>query len=158
VPDMMWRVFSATWQGVPNASFAVLVIGGLMYAAMFMSTRSANRTSERRAARRLGWIARRRARGSIVHRRDRVSVGYKSAVGTLHLTRRELTGHGAAFGPASGGCWAFASGGFESEAILILSTEIQTPRPLTFALAMAPLGRESITASPPSFVRMTVSA
>ena len=44
-----------------------------------------------------------RARGGIVHRRDRVGVGYKSAVGEVHLTLRELAGHGAAFGgPGSG--------------------------------------------------------
>ena len=55
------------------------------------------------AMRRPGWIARRRARGGIAHRRDRVGVGYKSAVGTVHLSVRELAGHGAAFGgPGSG--------------------------------------------------------
>ena len=83
-------------------SLAVLVIGGLMYAAMSMSTRSAPAQSSM-AVRRPGWIARRRARGGIVHRRDRVGVGYKSAVGAVHLTLRELAGHGAAFGgPGSG--------------------------------------------------------
>jgi hypothetical protein len=65
-------------------SLAVLVIGGLMYAAMSMSTRSAPSSSPI-AMRRPGWIARRRARGGISHRRDRVGVGYKSAVGAVHL-------------------------------------------------------------------------
>jgi DNA helicase HerA-like ATPase len=50
------------------------------------------------AVRRPGWIPRRRARGRIVHPRDRVGSGYKSAVGAVHLSVRELAGHGAAFG------------------------------------------------------------
>jgi len=55
------------------------------------------------AIRRPGWIARRRARAGIAHRRDRVGVGYKSAVGAVHLTARELAHHGALFGgPGSG--------------------------------------------------------
>jgi hypothetical protein len=91
---------------VPDAltpwSLAVLVVGGLMYAAMSVSTRSAS-SSVVRPVRRPGWIARRRARAGIVHRRDRVGIGYKSAVGAVHLTLRELAGHGAAFGgPGSG--------------------------------------------------------
>lgn len=45
-------------------SLAVLVIGGLMYAAMSMSTRSAS-SSTSIVVRRPGWIARRRARGGI---------------------------------------------------------------------------------------------
>ena len=43
-------------------SLAVLVIGGLIYAAMSMSTKSTS-TSVVRSVRRPGWIARRRARG-----------------------------------------------------------------------------------------------
>jgi hypothetical protein len=69
---------------------------------MSMSTRSSP-TSTAMAVRRPGWIARRRARGGIVHRRDRVGVGYRSAVGAVHLTARELGHHGALFGgPDSG--------------------------------------------------------
>src|SRR5437899_4520643 len=84
-------------------SLAVLVIGGLMYVAMSRSTRSSPSSSTAMTVRRPGWIARRRARGGIAHRRDRVGVGYKSAVGEVHLTLRELAGHGAAFGgPGSG--------------------------------------------------------
>jgi hypothetical protein len=45
---------------------AVLVIGGLMYAMMSMSTGSAHRASAV-AIRRPGWIARRRARSGITH-------------------------------------------------------------------------------------------
>ena len=84
-------------------SLAVLVIGGLMYAMMSMSTRSSPRSSTSMAIRRPGWIARRRARAGIVHRPDRVGIGYTSAVGTVYLTIKELSGHGAAFGgPGSG--------------------------------------------------------
>src|SRR5438132_4636469 len=84
-------------------SLAVLVIGGLMYAAMSMSTRSLPSSSPALAIRRPGWIARRRARGGIRHRSDRIGVGYKSAVGAVHLTLAELAGHGlAGGGPKSG--------------------------------------------------------
>src|SRR6266568_8465956 len=83
-------------------SLAVLVVGGLMYVAMSRSTRSSP-TSTAMAVRRPGWIARRRARAGIAHRRDRVGVGYKSAVSAVHLSVRELAGHGAIFGgPGSG--------------------------------------------------------
>src|SRR5437899_12646281 len=78
-------------------------MGGVLYVMMSMSTRSSPSSSTALAIRRPGWIARRRARGGIAHRRDRVGVGYKSAVGTVHLSLRELAGHGAAFGgPGSG--------------------------------------------------------
>jgi FtsK/SpoIIIE family len=92
---------------VPDAltlwSFAVLVIGGLMYAAMHMSSRSASAPTHTAAVRRPGWIARRRARGGITHRRGCVGVGYRSAVGAVHLTERELAGHGLVVGgPGSG--------------------------------------------------------
>src|SRR5437660_1253924 len=73
-----------------------------MYVAMSMSTRST--TSPRAlAVRRPGWIARRRARGGIAHRRGHVGVGYRSAIGLVDLTERELAHHGALFGgPGSG--------------------------------------------------------
>src|SRR2546425_8322498 len=74
-----------------------------MYVMMSMSTRSSPRSSTSLAVRRPGWIARRRARGGIAHRRDRIGVGYKSAVGAVHLTPAELAGHGLAVGgPKSG--------------------------------------------------------
>src|SRR5437870_992477 len=74
-----------------------------MYVMMSMSTRSSPSASTAIAIRRPGWIARRRARGGIAHPRDRVGVGYKSAIGAVHLSLRELAGHGAAFGgPGSG--------------------------------------------------------
>jgi hypothetical protein len=70
-------------------SLAVLVFGGLMSVAMSRSTRSSP-TSTALATRRPGWIARHRARVGIAHRRDRVGVGYKSAVGTVYLSLRGL--------------------------------------------------------------------
>jgi hypothetical protein len=83
-------------------SLAVLVIGGLMYVAMSISSRSSP-TPGAMAVRRPGWIARRRARNGIAHPRGRVGVGYKSAVGAVHLSVRKLAGHGALFGgPGSG--------------------------------------------------------
>ncbi len=84
-------------------SVAVLVIGGLMYVAMSRSTRSSPSSSTSLAVRRPGWIARRRARGGISHRRDRVGVGYKSAVGAVHLDLDALNHHGYIGGaPGSG--------------------------------------------------------
>jgi hypothetical protein len=83
-------------------SLAVLVVGGLMYLTMSMSTRSSP-TSTAQAVRRPGWIARRRARNGIAHPRGRVGVGYRSAMNAVHLTDRELAHHGALFGgPGSG--------------------------------------------------------
>jgi hypothetical protein len=82
-------------------SLLVFVIGGVMYIAMSRST--AAHTSTTLAIRRPGWIARRRARGGISHPEGRVGVGYRSAVGAVHLTERELAHHGALFGgPGSG--------------------------------------------------------
>src|SRR5262249_21300012 len=55
------------------------------------------------AARRPGWIARRRARAGVRHPRGRVAVGYRSATGAVHLSERELAHRGAVFGaPGSG--------------------------------------------------------
>src|SRR5215210_7845420 len=80
-------------------SLAVLAIGGVMYVVMSRATRS----SPTLAVRRPGWVARRRARGGIAHRDDRVGVGYRSAWGAVHLTECELAHHGALFGgPGSG--------------------------------------------------------
>ena len=64
-------------------SLAVLAIGGLMYLVM---ARSSATTSAAIAVRRPGWIARRRARGGIRHKHDRVSVGYRSATAAVHLS------------------------------------------------------------------------
>src|SRR5579859_7318381 len=99
----MLRLFQASWNGLPVASLAIFAIGGFMYLVMSMSTRSSPRSSTAIANRRPGWIARRRARGGIRHRPDRVGVGYSSAVGAVHLSDRELAGHGSVFGgPGSG--------------------------------------------------------
>jgi hypothetical protein len=74
-----------------------------MCAMMSMSTRSSPSSSTSMAIRRPGWIARRRARGGIAHPRDRIGIGYASAIKAVHLSVRELAGHGAAFGgPGSG--------------------------------------------------------
>jgi len=72
--------------GVVVAYLVVIAMGGALYVAMSMSTRSTPSSSTAMAMRRPGWIAQRRARGGIAHRRDRVGVGYKSAVGALHLS------------------------------------------------------------------------
>ena len=79
-------------------------MGGALYVAMSMSTRNSVRAGRSLAVRRPGWIARRRARGSIAHRGDRIGVvGYTAAVRAVHLTLAELAGHGlAAGGPKSG--------------------------------------------------------
>jgi hypothetical protein len=83
-------------------SLAVLVVGGLMYLAMSMSTRSPTSTRAL-ATRRPGWIARRRARNGIAHPRGRVGVRYRSGLNAVHLSDRELAHHGALFGgPGSG--------------------------------------------------------
>src|SRR5215212_10082032 len=82
-------------------SLVVFVVGGAMYVVMSRATRSS--TTSAIAVRRPGWIARRRARGGIAHHDDPVGVGYRSAVGAVHLTTRELAHHGAVFGgPRSG--------------------------------------------------------
>ncbi|HVQ42377.1 MAG TPA: hypothetical protein VMS54_09225, partial [Vicinamibacterales bacterium] len=81
-------------------SLAVLAIGGLMYLVI---SRSSTSPTSALTVRRPGWIARRRARGGITHKRDRVGVGYTSATRTVHLTSRELAHHGVVFGgPGSG--------------------------------------------------------
>jgi hypothetical protein len=81
---------------------AVLPVGGVLYLVMSrISTTSPG--SSPQAVRRSGWIARRHARNGIAHPRGRVGVGYRSAVGAVHLSVRELAGHGLTFGgPGSG--------------------------------------------------------
>src|SRR3984893_17320380 len=103
MPDVIVRLLQASWNGLPVASLAIFAIRGFMYAVMSMSTRSSPRSSTAIAVRRPGWIARRRARGGIRHRPDRVGVGYTSATRAVHLTAKELSDHGACFGgPDSG--------------------------------------------------------
>jgi hypothetical protein len=82
-------------------SLAVLVCGGALYLVMSRSSPTSAGTHLR--VRRPGWIARRRARGGIKHHDDRVGVGYTSATRSVHLTARELAGHGLVVGgPGSG--------------------------------------------------------
>jgi len=70
-------------------ALAVFAIGGAMYVVMSMSTRgTVQGQSTALGARRPGWIARRRARDGIGHGRDRVGVGYGSAMSTVHLSAR----------------------------------------------------------------------
>jgi hypothetical protein len=106
VPDLstLQPLFSAQWNGVPVASVAVLVVGGAMYLAMSAHSAGGFRGGGGAApSRGPGWAARSRARGGIRHPRGRVGVGYRSAVGAVHLSERELAHHGALFGgPGSG--------------------------------------------------------
>src|SRR6266566_7035232 len=100
---MIVRLLLAPPGGLVVAYLIVIAMGGVLYVMMSMSTRSSPSSSASLAIRRPGWIARRRARGGITHRPDRVGVGYKSAVSAVHLSLRELAGHGALFGgPGSG--------------------------------------------------------
>jgi len=99
MPDLL-RLVAASWNGLPIVSLAFLAFGGLMYVWM---SRSTSPRSTAIAVRRPGWIARRRARGGIRHRHDHVGVGYASATRSVHLSARELAGHGGVFGgPGSG--------------------------------------------------------
>jgi hypothetical protein len=96
------RLFSLQWNGLPVASLVLFVVSGLMYVAMSRSPTTAS-APQALATRRPGWIERRRARGGITHPRNRIGVGYKSAVGAVHLSVRELAGHGLTVGgPGSG--------------------------------------------------------
>jgi hypothetical protein len=66
----------------PMTLWTVLVfaIGGAMYVAMSLSSHgTVGGRSTALQTRRPGWIARRRARGGITHRSDRIGVGYCSA-------------------------------------------------------------------------------
>jgi hypothetical protein len=102
MPDVILRLFMASWNGLPVASIAVLAVGGFMYLVMSKST-SSGPTAMVPVSKRPGWIARRRARAGISHGRDRIGVGFKSATRAVFLTVRELAGMGAVFGgPGSG--------------------------------------------------------
>jgi hypothetical protein len=101
--DIFARLWVVRWNGVPIAYAVVVSIGGPMYAVMSLSTRSSASSTTAITVRRPGWLARRRARGGIAHKRDRIGVGYTSATSTVYLTGRELAHHGAVFGgPGSG--------------------------------------------------------
>ena len=81
MPDALsarFRTFSVQWDGLPVASLVIFAVGGLMYLAMSAATRSTMSTRAI-AARRPGWIARRRARGGIDHSRGRVGCRLPSA-------------------------------------------------------------------------------
>jgi hypothetical protein len=109
MPDVIWRLLSVSWQGVPVASLAVFVIGGLMYAFMSASARSATSIGTSVAVRRPGWIARRRARGGIRPTKPGAAIGYSSAVRQVGLSPRELALGGLILGaPGSGKTYAAA--------------------------------------------------
>jgi hypothetical protein len=108
MPDVIWRLFSVTWQGVPVASLAVFAIGGLMYAVMSVSTRPTT-SSTMMATRRPGWIARRRARGGIRPTKPGAAIGYASATRQVGFSPRELALGGLILGaPGSGKTYAAA--------------------------------------------------
>src|SRR6266852_50833 len=99
--SIVWRFVSVEWNGVPVASLVVVAVGGAVY--VLIARTPATRSQGAMADLRPGWLARRRARAGISHPRGRVGVGYRSAVGAVHLTERELAHHGALFGgPGSG--------------------------------------------------------
>jgi hypothetical protein len=96
--DTLIRLSSAEWSPV-----VLLALLGVMYVTLSVKTRSATTSTRTMRIRRPGWIARHRARGGITHKRDRVGVGYTSATRSVHLSPKELAGHGALFGgPGSG--------------------------------------------------------
>ena len=102
MPDLLLRLATASWNGLPIASLAIFAFGGLMYLVINRAPTSSP-TSSLEARRRPGWIARRRARGGIVHRRGHIGVGYVSALRSVRLSLAELAGHGLAVGgPKSG--------------------------------------------------------
>ena len=102
MPEFLLRIAAVSWNGLPIASLAIFAVGGLLYLAMSRST-SPSSSTRSMVSGRPGWIARRRARAGIVHRRGRVGVGYVSATRSVHLTGRELAGHGLVVGgPGSG--------------------------------------------------------
>jgi hypothetical protein len=101
MPEVILRLFQASWNGFPVAAMAIFAIGGLM--ALVMNRSTSTSSTSLMTTRRPGWIARRRARAGISHRANRIGVGYTSATRSIHLTARELAGMGAAFGgPGSG--------------------------------------------------------
>ena len=86
LPACYWR----RPDGLVFAYIVVIAMGGVLYVAMSMFTRS--------SPLRLHWLCvglvglRRCARAGIAHRRDRVGVGYTSATRAVHLSLRELAG------------------------------------------------------------------
>jgi hypothetical protein len=81
----------------------LLAMLGVAWVTLSVKVNSATTSTKAMRIRRPGWIARRRARGGISHKRDRVGVGYTSATKSVHLSARELAGHGFVVGgPGSG--------------------------------------------------------
>jgi hypothetical protein len=102
MPEVILRLLFTTWNGVPVASLDVFVIGGLMYAAMSSSTRSAPSMRRLAAVCRPGWTARRRARSGLRHPKAGAAFGYGSAF-HVRLSPREPGSGGLLLGaPGSG--------------------------------------------------------
>jgi hypothetical protein len=96
--DTLIRFASADWSPI-----VLLTMLGVAWVTLSVKVNSATTSTKAMRIRRPGWIARRRARGGITHKRDRVGVGYTSATRSVHLSTRELAGHGFVVGgPGSG--------------------------------------------------------
>ncbi|MDQ6671044.1 MAG: type IV secretory system conjugative DNA transfer family protein, partial [Chloroflexota bacterium] len=102
-PDILARALAASPTLVVIAVI-LLSLGGVSVLLVGRSNSTSSSASTRTlVVRRPGWIARRRARGGITHRHDRVGIGYASATKPVHLSLAELAGHGLAVGgPKSG--------------------------------------------------------
>jgi hypothetical protein len=96
--DTLIRFAAADWSPI-----VLLAMLGVAWVTLSVKLNSATTSTKAMRIRRPGWIARRRARGGITHKRDRVGVGYTSATRSVHLSTRELAGHGFVVGgPGSG--------------------------------------------------------
>jgi hypothetical protein len=91
-------------QGMPLTTYLALGVGGAVLASSKLrGQRGSDAGTIAMAARRPGWIARRRARHGIHHPHGRVAVGYRSAFGAVHLDLDALNHHGYIGGaPGSG--------------------------------------------------------
>jgi hypothetical protein len=97
------RLTSGSVYGVPLSVALMLPVVVLLFATRLRDGPARTSSPAAIAARRPGWLARRRARAGIAHGRDRMDVGYASAYRSVHLTVRELAGNGLAVGgPKSG--------------------------------------------------------
>ena len=94
------------WNGIPIVFFGELAVGGALYVAMSRATSPrvrAAHASRALAVRRPGWIARRRARGGVVHPKTGASLGYASAVHKVGLSDHELDLGGLILGTKGSG-------------------------------------------------------
>jgi hypothetical protein len=95
--DTLIRLSSAEYTPI-----VLLAMLGVLYVTLSIKPRSSTST-RMKPVRRPGWIARRRARRGVQHKHDQVGVGYTSATRSVHLSLKELAGHGLTLGgPGSG--------------------------------------------------------